>query len=213
MEPIRNFLSGDRLKVAELQDYIVDIIYEKIDPRAELYGGTAIWRCYGGNRFSEDIDIYMKRESTEKLISSLPKYGMRITWRDKEIPTNIRISDGVTELLLESKDGYAQSIIRQYMRVDGSSLTISVLSPTELLVRKIEAYEGRRLIRDLYDIFVLTNHIDRRDYTVSEKLSSFLETVRRPSDEKMLSSLIYSGNNTLSYREITGYLRRWINEV
>ena len=213
MEPIRNFLSGDRLKVAELQDYIVDIIYEKIDPRAELYGGTAIWRCYGGNRFSEDIDIYMKRESTEKLISSLPKYGMRITWRDKEIPTNIRISDGVTELLLESKDGYAQSIIRQYMRVDGSSLTISVLSPTELLVRKIEAYEGRRLIRDLYDIFVLTNHIDRRDYTVSEKLSSFLETVRRPSDEKMLSSLIYSGNNTLSYREITGYLRRWLNEV
>ena len=213
MEPIRNFLSGDRLKIAELQDYIVDIIYEKIDPRAELYGGTAIWRCYGGNRFSEDIDIYMKRESTEKLISSLPKYGMRITWRDKEIPTNIRISDGVTELLLESKDGYAQSIIRQYMRVDGSSLTISVLSPTELLVRKIEAYEGRRLIRDLYDIFVLTNHIDRRDYTVSEKLSSFLETVRRPSDEKMLSSLIYSGNNTLSYREITGYLRRSLNEV
>ena len=213
MEPIRNFLSGDRLKIAELQDYIVDIIYEKIDPRAELYGGTAIWRCYGGNRFSEDIDIYMKRESTEKLISSLPKYGMRITWRDKEIPTNIRISDGVTELLLESKDGYAQSIIRQYMRVDGSSLTISVLSPTELLVRKIKAYEGRRLIRDLYDIFVLTNHIDRRDYTVSEKLSSFLETVRRPSDEKMLSSLIYSGNNTLSYREITGYLRRSLNEV
>ena len=213
MEPIRNFLSGDRLKIAELQDYIVDIIYEKIDPRAELYGGTAIWRCYGGNRFSEDIDIYMKRESTEKLISSLPKYGMRITWRDKEIPTNIRISDGVTELLLESKDGYAESVIRQYMRVDGSSLTISVLSPTELLVRKIEAYEGRRLIRDLYDIFVLTNHIDRRDYTVSEKLSSFLETVRRPSDEKMLSSLIYSGNNTLSYREITGYLRRSLNEV
>ena len=213
MEPIRNFLSGDRLKVAELQDYIVDIIYEKIDPRAELYGGTAIWRCYGGNRFSEDIDIYMKRESTEKLISSLPKYGMRITWRDKEIPTNIRISDGVTELLLESKDGSAESIIRQYMRVDGSSLTISVLGPTELLVRKIEAYEGRGLIRDLYDIFVLTNHIDRRDYTVSEKLSSFLETVRRPSDEKMLSSLIYSGNNTLSYREITGYLRRWLNEV
>ena len=213
MEPIGNFLGGDRLKIAQLQDYLVDIIYERIDPRAELHGGTAIWRCYGGNRFSEYIDIYMKRESTEKLIRSLPRYGMRITWTDKEIPTNMKISDGVTELLLESKDGSCENIIRQYMRVDGSSLTISVLGPTELLVRKIEAYEGRRLIRDLYDIFVLTNHIDRRDYTVSEKLSSFLETVRRPSDEKMLSSLIYSGNNTLSYREITGYLRRSLNEV
>ena len=96
MEPIGNFLGGDRLKIAQLQDYLVDIIYERIDPRAELHGWTAIWRCYGGNRFSEYIDIYMKRESTEKLIRSLPRYGMRITWRDKEIPSSQTIVNGMT---------------------------------------------------------------------------------------------------------------------
>ena len=41
MEPIGNFLGVDRLRIAQLQDYLVDIIYEKIDPMAELYGGTA----------------------------------------------------------------------------------------------------------------------------------------------------------------------------
>lgn len=44
-------------EIAALQDELVDIIYE-IDKQAVLHGGTAIWRCYNGNRFSEDLDFY-----------------------------------------------------------------------------------------------------------------------------------------------------------
>ena len=58
MEPIGNLISGERLKIASLQDYIVELIYSKLEPSAILYGGTAIWRCYGGMRFSENLDIY-----------------------------------------------------------------------------------------------------------------------------------------------------------
>ncbi|MEM1546291.1 MAG: nucleotidyl transferase AbiEii/AbiGii toxin family protein [Candidatus Methanomethylicia archaeon] len=28
-------------------------------PEAVIHGGTAIWRCYGSNRFSEDVDVYL----------------------------------------------------------------------------------------------------------------------------------------------------------
>ncbi|MCL5874360.1 MAG: hypothetical protein M1161_03350 [Candidatus Thermoplasmatota archaeon] len=42
MEPIGNLISGERLKVASLQDYIVELIYSKLEPSALLYGGTAI---------------------------------------------------------------------------------------------------------------------------------------------------------------------------
>ncbi|MEM4066308.1 MAG: hypothetical protein QXV17_05540 [Candidatus Micrarchaeaceae archaeon] len=55
MEPIGNLISGERLKLASMQDYVVDLIYSKVESIALLYGETAVWRCYGGMRFSEDI--------------------------------------------------------------------------------------------------------------------------------------------------------------
>ncbi len=40
------------------QDILVMQIYEDF-PTAVIHDGTAIWRCYGSNRFSEDVDIYL----------------------------------------------------------------------------------------------------------------------------------------------------------
>lgn len=48
-------------ELAGLQDILIENIYE-ILPETVLHGGTAIWRCYLGNRFSEDIDIYIERD-------------------------------------------------------------------------------------------------------------------------------------------------------
>jgi hypothetical protein len=38
--------------IALAQDIIVLEIYEK-SPSAVIHGGTAIWRCYGSNRFQK----------------------------------------------------------------------------------------------------------------------------------------------------------------
>ena len=42
MEPIGNLISGERLKIASLQDYLMDLIYSRVEPSALLYGGTAV---------------------------------------------------------------------------------------------------------------------------------------------------------------------------
>ena len=42
-------------ELAEAQDIMIENIFDVDD--AVLHGGTAIWRCYKGKRFSEDIDI------------------------------------------------------------------------------------------------------------------------------------------------------------
>ena len=47
--------------IALLQDIFIDILYE-IFPDCVLHGGTAVWRCYNGTRFSEDIDVYIKKD-------------------------------------------------------------------------------------------------------------------------------------------------------
>jgi predicted nucleotidyltransferase component of viral defense system len=44
--------------VALAQDIIVTQAYDSF-PGCVLHGGTAIWRCYGGGRFSEDVDAYL----------------------------------------------------------------------------------------------------------------------------------------------------------
>lgn len=213
MEPIRNFLSGERLKLAELQDYVIDIIYSKIDPTSTLYGGTAIWRCYAGNRFSEDIDIYMRSDSLERLVNSMSSYGLSVLWRDPDLLSNIRIGNGTTSLLLESKEGEGESTLRPFLRTDGTTTVVEALSPTELMTRKIEAYMGRRLVRDLYDLLLLTRFLDKRDFVVRSKLSAFLEDAGEPEDEKVLRSLIYSGREDFSFSDIVQFMKRWMDEV
>ncbi len=213
MKPIGSFLSGQRLKIAELQDYVIDLIYDSFQQGALLYGGTAIWRCFGGMRFSEDVDIYLEKHAFDDFMISLEENGLRMTWNDPEFPTRVRIARNETDILLESKPGFAENEIRTYSRVDGSVKTINVLSTTELMIRKIEAYQGRRFIRDIYDLYVLTNWLDKSDYLVKSRLSHFLHELKAPVDESILGSLLYAGPRNLNFARMVDYLRRWINEV
>ena len=213
MEPIEQFLSGQRLKIASLQDYIIDLIYDRIQPEALLYGGTAIWRCFGGMRFSEDIDIYMELAAFEELIGSLAKYDLKLIWTDPDLPSRVRIARKDTDILLASKPGFSENEIRSYLRIDGTVKIINVFSPTELVIRKIEAYQGRRYVRDIYDLFILTKWLERSDYVVRSKLSSFLNNLARPIDEEVLPALLYAGPRNLNFDNMTEYLKRWLNEI
>ena len=47
--------------IAAAQDLIVSALYEVFNDSV-LHGGTSIWRCYKGNRFSEDVDAYIPRD-------------------------------------------------------------------------------------------------------------------------------------------------------
>ena len=213
MAPIEPFLSGQRLKIARLQDYIIDLIYDRIQPEALLYGGTAIWRCFGGMRFSEDIDIYMELAAFEELIGSLAKYDLKLIWTDPDLPSRVRIARKDTDILLASKPGFSENEIRSYLRIDGTVKIINVFSPTELVIRKIEAYQGRRYVRDIYDLFILTKWLERSDYVVRSKLSSFLNNLARPIDEEVLPALLYAGPRNLNFDNMTEYLKRWLNEI
>ncbi len=211
--PIGSILRSEKLAIAELQDLLIEIIYDYVQYDAVLYGGTAIWRCYNGSRFSEDIDIYVKASFLQKLELELQRQKLKIVWRDPELNSNIRISDGVTEVLLEAKEDEPDNIMSQYMKVNGSSMTISILSSLDLAIRKMEAYSGRLYIRDMYDLVQLTNFIDKKDYYTRSKFKEFLNSVKEPVDEHILESLIYKGFNKWTFRSMVDYLRRWLNEV
>jgi hypothetical protein len=87
------------------------------------------------------------------------------------------------------------------------------LPPLDLAIRKMEAYSQRLFIRDLYDIMFLTNFLNKDDYYTKTKFKEFLSNIKKPVDEKILSSLILKGYSKFTFRMIVDYLRRWVGEV
>ena len=56
--PLANQLKKrQQVETAFLQDEIIRLVYLTTEEMV-LHGGTAIWRCYSGKRFSEDLDLY-----------------------------------------------------------------------------------------------------------------------------------------------------------
>jgi len=84
---------GYHKKIARAQDIIVEEMGKTLN-RAVLHGGTAIWRCYQGNRFSEDIDVYIPRnvDKISSFFMSLEKKGFKQTYEYwKEVGEDIEI--------------------------------------------------------------------------------------------------------------------------
>ena len=212
-QPIEGILRGRRLSVARMQDRLIRLIYDYVQPDAVLYGGTAVWRCYGSGRFSEDIDLYVNAKFEKALMKIIEKNGMSVIWSDKELPLHMRISDGKTDVLLEAGIMKPESAIAQYIKIDGTSMTITTLHPAELFIRKMEAYKGRRYIRDIYDLFYLTNYVDGNDYYVRSRLRQFLNEIKRPVDEKVLKNLIYKGRRDLGFDDMVEYITRWAGVI
>lgn len=54
----------DMLRRAINEDKVLEIVLNS-HSRFVMHGGTAIWRCYNGNRFSSDIDFYTNLNTSE----------------------------------------------------------------------------------------------------------------------------------------------------
>jgi predicted nucleotidyltransferase component of viral defense system len=184
------------LQVALAQDILVNEIY-RFFPRAILHGGTAIWRCFGSNRFSEDLDFYLSSFNKEKLsqfLKNLENLGFsKLKFRQ-------------TKNAIFSQFEYTQAIVRfeaiakkikeyqtvSFEMIDGNSIIVNTLYPKDLIKEKISAYLKRQKIRDLYDIFFLIKFV-KRDSQNKSIINNFLKKYSLPKDEANLKTLIISG--------------------
>ena len=78
-------------EIARAQDIMVNSLYQ-VFGEAVFHGGTCIWRCYNGNRFSEDIDVYIPRDlnRVNDFFELLRQNGLVI--ERKKISENVFIS-------------------------------------------------------------------------------------------------------------------------
>ena len=180
--------------IARAQDLIVETLY-KVFNNAVLHGGTALWRCYNGNRFSEDIDVYIPRnlEKINLFFNSLEKKGFVI--KKKKISKNSIYSTLIfdrTYVRFEALFKKVNSVLKDYETSESNFITVYTLTPEQFLEKKVDTYLKRIKIRDLYDLFFLLRFIKINQET-KRILSRLIENFKKPVDENDLKAIIISG--------------------
>jgi len=190
----------DRLKrkahrdIALLQDRLVDAIYG-IAPSSVMHGGTAIWRCHGANRFSEDVDFYLKKEewSEKRFRDAMSRAGLSIVkYKDTGNTIFAKISDGTSEARFEANFRMPEQkdiLPIPYERADGGRIDIFSLRPEAMIMEKAEAYLSRKLVRDIYDVYSLSSIASQAE--MKEIIKKALDI--GPADAENLSAIVYSG--------------------
>lgn len=207
MPYLEDLLHGEQLKKAELQDRVIEIIANSVQSWC-FHGGTAIWRCYGGKRFSKDIDMYMKEDNDiEKALNRLRQAGFKAGKDAERRTTSFYTIRNSTDISLQIKIKPAQCGIATYTETDGTMIDVYAIAPEGLVLEKIDAYNDRMLERDLYDIKVLTSSIVEKE-RIAPALENFLKGIKRPKDEGALRGLVYE-SIIPSFGEIVEYLKRW----
>ncbi|MCX6799514.1 MAG: nucleotidyl transferase AbiEii/AbiGii toxin family protein [Candidatus Diapherotrites archaeon] len=198
------------MDIALLQDEVVDIVYS-IAPDAVLHGGTAVWRCFSGNRFSEDLDFYLPTAPNnfrERFSSELRSRGLSLL-KFKRTGSTVfsKVSNGTVEVRFEASfrkpPGFEP---RQFERADGSFMGVFTPTPEDLVLEKIAAFGNRRLVRDAYDLFILTSEAGLGSAAL-KKLASFSQSPPEPVDEKSLRTVVFSGA-VPSFGQIVSALKR-----
>ena len=185
---------AEHKEVAKAQDLIVETLYKTFE-YGVIHGGTSIWRCYHGSRFSEDVDVYISRDlkKIDLFFSSTEKLGFIIKKKkigENSLYSNLELNE--TSVRLEAIFKKVNGSLAEYEAVDGNLITVYTLLPEELINEKVNAYLGRKKIRDLYDIFYLLRFVKDKKLII-KSLKKLIDEFPRPVDEKDLKILIIEG--------------------
>jgi len=181
-------------KIAEAQDLIIQELYKVFD-KAVLHGGTALWRCYNGTRFSEDIDVYIPRDikKINQLFENFKKIGFSLEKKkigENSIYSNLDFNG--TSVRFEALFKKAKGSLQEYTKADGNLITIYTLTSKELIIEKSTTYQKRLKIRDLYDVFFLLRYVNI-DNEIKKSLTSLVNNFKQPSDKEDLKIIIIEG--------------------
>ncbi|MDD5337350.1 MAG: nucleotidyl transferase AbiEii/AbiGii toxin family protein [Candidatus ainarchaeum sp.] len=196
------------MEIARLQDEIVEMLYG-IENGLVLHGGTAIWRCYGGNRFSEDLDFYCADMARidDAFRQKVRERGLAMLKYKKTASLLFsKISNGSAEVRVEMNFSATKPhMTKSYEKTDGTFMDVFTLSAEELILEKIGAYKGRRFVRDIYDIYHLANYA--KGSRISAAMREFIVSMQQPVDEPNIRAIVYSGAIP-SFSQLREFLKR-----
>lgn len=195
-------------QIGLLQDELVEILYG-IAPGLVFHGGTAIWRCFSGGRFSEDLDLYIDDlpENFEELFASEIKSRGLAMSKFKQTSNLVfcKIEGPDAEVKVEINfAAKKQGIALPYEKMDGSSMVVLCIPLPELVEEKAIAYLERKFIRDIYDVFFLLPKAGKPKS--GGNVAKLAKAAPLPADEDNLANLIFSGA-VPTFAQMLSYIR------
>jgi len=199
-------------RIAYAQDLIVKEVYS-IFNTAVLHGGTAIWRCYNGKRFSEDLDFYLPydKKKIEALFESFKKIGFEI--KKKKISEDSIYSEleiNRVSVRFEATFQRISGVICDYEMSDGNIIAIYGLTPEMFLIEKSNAYLKRFKIRDLWDVFFFLRIVEK-PHKIKE-IKDLIDGYKKPIDEDDLKVILLDGIVPSADEMINYIQRKWENK-
>jgi predicted nucleotidyltransferase component of viral defense system len=188
-------IKGYNLGQAEkdyFQEIILFILYNEFGNDLVFKGGTALTKCYGFNRFSEDLDFNAFIESDfENIISNgLKKFYIDFSVESKKMKESLKIIYRIKGPLFLNQPNSACKIIldisfREKIFIEPvnkkigllineiPSFDVVVMSLKEILSEKVRALMSRNKARDLYDLFYLVQRGVKFDFELINKKLDF----------------------------------------
>jgi predicted nucleotidyltransferase component of viral defense system len=199
-------------KIAYAQDLIVREVYSVFN-KAVLHGGTAIWRCYNGKRFSEDLDFYLPKEDkkVELLFDNIKRIGFEIKKKkisERSIYSELEL-DRIS-IRLEATFQKVSGVICDYEMSNGNFLPIYSLSIEDFLIEKARTYLKRLKIRDLWDVFFLLKNIE--DVKKIREINDLIKNYKKPVDGENLKTILLEGIIPSAEEMIQYIKRKWENK-
>jgi len=197
-------------EIAYAQDTIVEVLY-RFFPNCVIHGGTAVWRGFGSNRFSEDIDLYLEKnaERINAFFEELRRMGFLILKkRIKENSLFSKVKLGNAEIRIEAIFKRVKGAIMEYETVDGRTVNVFSLGEERIIKEKVRAYLKRRKVRDLYDVFFLLRFVKDKS-GVEKDIRELVENFEKPVDEGELRNIIIAGAIPTA-GQILDYIQGWL---
>jgi len=157
------------------QNLLLFIIYRNSANEVIFKGGTALYKCFGLDRFSEDLDFDILGDFDFKRIEKgLKDFGLEYELKEKKFERSLKIIVRIKgPLFVGTKNSFCRLELDFSLRekIERPVLTkkigrfieeipsfeVLVMSPEEILSEKFRACLTRNKARDVYDIYFLIN--------------------------------------------------------
>ncbi len=204
------------------QNILLFIIYQKFGNGVVFKGGTALYKCFGLDRFSEDLDFSSEKEIEVEFIEEGLKrfkveYEIKEEKSEKSKSIILRIKgplfngdrNSFCKLVLDfsfREEILEKPVVKTIGRFleEIPSFDVSVMNEKEIFAEKVRAILTRNKARDVYDFWFLLKNAPKLDkdlinnklkyYNKTFNLNGFLRAVKEkePIWKSELSGLIYS---------------------
>lgn len=189
-----------------IQNILLFVIYQNFGSEWVFKGGTALAKCYGMNRFSEDLDFICKKEFDIKSVEEgLKRFKIEFEIKEegkfeKSKSFSIRIKGplyngdrmSACKVILDCsfrEEVMMKPLIKSIGRFleEIPSFDVYVMSKEEIVAEKIRAILMRNKARDVYDLYFLIESGVKIDKEVVEKKLDYYQ--KKFNEEEFVQAL------------------------